>query len=57
MDERVIICEELEKCKKNPYYFATKYLKIKTSNGKEINYTTRYSEEEFNNFILNISDL
>ena len=40
--------EELEKCKKSPYYFATKYL---TVNGKP--FTTLHSEEEFNKFFNN----
>ena len=35
--------EELELCKKSPYYFVTKYLKV---NGQD--FTTRYTEEEFN---------
>jgi len=34
---------EIEKCKSNPYYFATTYLNI---NGKP--FTTRLNEEEFN---------
>lgn len=40
---------ELEKCKENPYYFATKYLTI---NGKP--YTTVLTEEEFNNYTNNL---
>lgn len=35
--------KELEKCKKSPYYFATKYLTI---NGEP--FRTRYAEKEFN---------
>lgn len=36
--------EEFNKCKENPYYFATKYLTI---NGKR--FTTSLSEKDFNN--------
>jgi len=38
---------EIEKCKKSPYYYATKYL---TVNGKP--FTTRLTEEEFNKEFL-----
>lgn len=36
--------QEYEKCKTNPYYYATKYLTI---NGKP--FTTLLTEEQFNN--------
>jgi hypothetical protein len=39
---------ELMRCKTSPYYFATKYLKIMTSTGKFIPYTTRLTESQFN---------
>lgn len=35
--------EEIQKCIDNPYYFATKYLKIDNKT-----FTTKLSEEEFN---------
>lgn len=40
IDENI---KELNKCKTNPYYFATKYLTI---NGE--NFTTSLTEDEFN---------
>jgi hypothetical protein len=46
------ILEEIMKCKNNPYYFATKYLTIKSSYcDKILPFTTIYSEEEFNKMI------
>lgn len=41
--------EEINKCKENPYYFATKYLTIKDSNGNIKPFTTLMTEQEFNN--------
>jgi len=41
--------EEIEKCKKSPFYFATKYLVIKDKNGIKHPFTTRLSENDFNN--------
>lgn len=47
------IKDELEKCKNNPYYFATKYLTVKY-NGGCFPYRTILTEEEFNyNFFNN----
>ena len=42
--------EELNKCKKSPYYFATKYLKVKKHpySGDVVNFYTHLSEAEFN---------
>ncbi len=37
--------EEYQKCKENPYYFATKYVEV---NGKP--FQTSMNEEEFNTF-------
>lgn len=43
------ILNELEKCKNSPYYFATKYLTIKSKlSNKVISFSTTLSEEEFN---------
>lgn len=39
---------ETIKCLESPYYYATKYLKIKDNLGNENNFTTRLSEKEFN---------
>ncbi len=43
--------DEIEKCKKSPYYYATNYL---TLNGKQ--FTTRHTEEEFNKFFRLVSE-
>ena len=48
------IQKELQKCKDNPYYFATTYLKIYDSDGNIHPYTTCLTEEKFNKLILNI---
>lgn len=42
------IFDEVEKCRENPYYFATTYLTIKNSDGDVVPYTTHFSEERFN---------
>lgn len=42
--------QEYLKCKNSPYYFAIKYLCIKTDNGEFKKFTTRLTEKEFNNF-------
>jgi hypothetical protein len=44
------IQEELNKCKKSPYYFTTKYLKVKNHPYSEdvVDFYTHLSEEEFN---------
>lgn len=39
--------QEIKKCLESPYYFVTKYLKIK-HNGEEVSFTTSLTEEEFN---------
>jgi predicted amidophosphoribosyltransferase len=41
--------EEFEKCKANPYYFATKYFTLNSNK-----FTTMLTEEEFNNRISKI---
>ena len=47
------IADEIDKCKNNPHYFATKYLTIesKKTNDK-IPFKTLMSEEEFNNKVF-----
>lgn len=45
------ITDEILKCRESPYYFATKYLKIVTPDGKEIPYKVALTEKEFNNMI------
>ena len=52
MEDKLNLAEEYLKIKESPYYFATKYLKIKTDEGL-IDFTTRHSEEEFNNIFKN----
>jgi NAD kinase len=44
------ILEEILKCKNNPYYFATKCLKVKNTPYSEdaVDFYTPLSEEEFN---------
>jgi len=42
------IQEEILKCQKSPYYFATKYLKVKNHRGELIPFKTSLSEGEFN---------
>lgn len=42
--------EEIEKCLKSPYYFATKYLTITDTDGVKRPFTTNLSEQEFNYF-------
>ena len=55
MDEILMntIQKELQKCKEDPYYFATNYLKIYDSDGNSHSYTTHLTKEEFNKLILN----
>ena len=45
--------KELEKCKNNPYYFATKYLTIMHNNKIE-KFTTHYNEKEFNEIVYRL---
>jgi hypothetical protein len=40
---------EIIKCKKSPYYFATKYLTVKNHKGEYIKFQTPLTEKEFNN--------
>ena len=49
------IHSEFEKCKNNPYYFATNYLTVNTINGVKP-YTTILSEEQFNQVFREIED-
>jgi hypothetical protein len=42
------IQEEILKCKQSPYYFATKYIKVKNHKGEMVSFNTPLSEEEFN---------
>ncbi len=44
------ILEEIDKCTKSPYYFATTYMTVTNAKGKKVKYTTVLSEEEFNNY-------
>jgi len=44
------INDEITKCIKSPYYFATTYLTVKNSHGKVTKYTTTLSEQEFNDY-------
>lgn len=47
--------EEYEKCLKSPWYFATKYLRVKDPyTGKLVHYYTPLSEEEFNEKFKNL---
>lgn len=39
---------EIQKCKNNPYYFATKYIRVSISNTVSFPFTTHLTEEEFN---------
>lgn len=46
--------EEFEKCKNNPYYFATKYFTI-THNNKTEKFTTKYDEKKFNELFYHLN--
>lgn len=39
---------ELQKCKEDPYYFATTYLTVENHEGIKVPYTTKLSRETFN---------
>jgi hypothetical protein len=58
MDEEVL--KEIQKCKDSPYYFATKYLKVKTGQlnmmGEDVvkPFTTHLTEEEFNKLVKDL---
>lgn len=47
---------ELQKCKEDPYYFATTYLTVKTSSGESVPYTTRFSREIFNKLFYELQN-
>lgn len=47
--------KEFKKCRKSPYYFATKYIKIKHS-GTIKNFTTRLTEQEFNKLFKDLDN-
>lgn len=51
------ILEECKKCRDNPYYFATTYLKIEDYRGEVVPFTTYLSEEEFNKMFENESNV
>jgi hypothetical protein len=40
--------EELRRCARSPYYFATRYMKIKNKDGVWMDFITLLSEAEFN---------
>jgi len=42
------IQDEILKCKESPYYFATKYLKVKNHRQETVPFKTPLTEEEFN---------
>ena len=42
------IYNEIPKCKESPYYFATKYIKVKNHKQETVSFKTPLSEEEFN---------
>jgi hypothetical protein len=42
------IQDEILKCMQSPYYFATKYLKVKNYRQETVPFKTPLSEEEFN---------
>ncbi len=51
MSTTIEIAKELQKCKDNPYYFATRYLTVVDNAGIRKPYSTILSEEEFNKFV------
>ena len=42
------IIKECEKCKNDPYYFATTYLTVYDSNNKQVPFKTNLSRTNFN---------
>ena len=48
VSNNLLIEQEYEKCKNSPYYFATNYIKLKNEKGELLNFTTNFTEEEFN---------
>ena len=51
IDSQVLVAKELQKCKDNPYYFATRYITVVSDSGIRKPYSTLLSEEEFNKFV------
>ncbi len=39
---------EILKCQQSPYYFATKYIKVKNHKGETVSFNSPLSEEKFN---------
>jgi hypothetical protein len=50
------IQDEILKCKESPYYFATKYVKVKNYKNELINFSTILSEKEFNKMVKNFEN-
>lgn len=42
------IIEEIVKCRESPYYFVTKYIKVKNHHGEFVSLTIPLTEKEFN---------
>lgn len=52
------LIRERQKCIDNPYYFATKYFKIKSSiNGEMIRFSPIISEDKFNELVNRLTKL
>ncbi len=51
------IQEEIKRCVDSPYYFATKYIKIKNHSDDMVDFYTHLSEEEFNKQFKKISKI
>jgi len=47
------ILQEIQLCKKSPYYFATKYLTVKNHKGEIVKFTTPLNETSFNEMFEN----
>jgi hypothetical protein len=50
MTEKQIL-EEIKKCRDNPYYFVTTYIKVMNEKGEIVPYVPTQSEKEFNRII------
>lgn len=48
---------EYKKCLESPYYFATNYIQITLPDGAVVPFSTRLSEEEFNEITNRIHSL
>ena len=48
-----IMKEEIEKCRKSPFHFATKYVVVKDKFGVSRPFTTRLTEIEFDDYFYN----